>query len=314
MRVLITGGAGFIGSSLCRWLVGRDWVGGIAVLDDLSTGLQSNLDGVEGVAFTEGSILDGDLVVSLMAKADAVVHLAARPSVPRSIQDPIASHCINVDGTLNVLEAARQGETPTHVIFASSSSVYGRNAVLPKREDSVALPLSPYAASKLAGEQYLLAYQESFGVPALAFRFFNVFGPRQLPGHAYAAVIPAFVHAALNDQPLVVHGDGHQTRDFTFVDTVCEIIGSALDRRVTSELPVNLAYGSRTSLLELIGELERQIGVSLDRQHVDHRRGDVRDSQSDPTRLTALFPDVVPTDLAYGLKSTIDWMRATVGS
>lgn len=312
MHVVVTGGAGFIGSNLCETLIERGRADRIVVVDDLSTGRQGNLDGLD-VEFVEGSILDAGLLTPLVSAADAVVHLAARPSVPRSIEDPIASHRANVDGTLNVLEAARAGDTPTHVVFASSSSVYGRNTVLPKREDAVALPLSPYAASKLSGEQYLLAYQESFGVPALALRFFNVFGPRQMPGHAYAAVIPAFLDAALHGRPVIIHGDGQQTRDFTYVRTVCAVIGDAIDRTVTSELPVNMAYGSRVSLLELVDEIERQLGVSIARQHVEPRRGDVRDSQSDPTRLMELFGSVQATDLPTGLAATIEWMRSIDG-
>src|SRR6187401_1732741 len=170
----------------------------------------------------EGTILDPSTLDTAMRNATAIVHLAARPSVPRSIQDPVASHLANATGTVEVLEAARRAGN-LHVIVASSSSVYGANPTLPKREDLATLPMSPYAASKLATEAYTLAYGASFSMPVLAFRFFNVFGPLQPGDHDYAAVIPRFVTAALTGQPLQVHGDGEQSRDFTFVGDVCTI-------------------------------------------------------------------------------------------
>jgi UDP-glucose 4-epimerase len=197
---------------------------------------------------------------------------------------------------------------------ASSSSVYGSNPTIPKHEDLATRPMSPYAASKLATEAYALAYQESFGVPVLAFRFFNVFGPLQPAGHAYAAVVPAFVAAALAGAPLVVHGDGHQSRDFTFVDTVTQVIADAVDRTVTSPDPVNLAFGTRTDLLGLVSELERVVGTQLTIEHVQPRTGDVRHSQADSTRLRELFPDVVPVDLAEALRATVAWFRSEVAS
>jgi UDP-glucose 4-epimerase len=208
-----------------------------------------------------------------------------------------------------VLEAARRAGN-LHVIVASSSSVYGANPTLPKHEDLATLPLSPYGASKLATESYALAYQHSFGLPALAFRFFNVFGPLQPAGHAYAAVVPAFVSAALEGRPLTVHGDGKQSRDFTYVDTVTEVIADALTRRVTSPSPVNLAFGTRTDLLTLIGELEAILGTRVAVEHTEARAGDVKHSQADSTRLQELFPDVVPTALPDALRATVDWFRA----
>ena len=186
----------------------------------------------------------------------AIVHLAARPSVPRSLADPVASHLANATGTVEVLEAARR--TGAHVVVASSSSVYGATATLPKREDLPTRPMSPYAASKLATEAYTNAYAHSFGLPTLALRFFNVFGPRQPAGHAYAAVVPTFVDAALAGRPLPIDGDGRQTRDFTYVDTVAAVIADAVVRRVTDPDPVNLAFGTRTDLLTLVELLERR--------------------------------------------------------
>ena len=179
-----------------------------------------------------------------MAGTQAVVHLAARPSVPRSLADPMATHQVNATGTMMVLEAARRHGTP-HVIVASSSSVYGANPALPKREDMVTMPVSPYAASKLATEAYALSYARSFELPVLVFRFFNVFGPLQSASHAYAAVVPAFVSCALAGKGTPVHGDGTQTRDFTYVGTVASVLTDAIRRRVVDPEPVNLAYGRR---------------------------------------------------------------------
>jgi UDP-glucose 4-epimerase len=306
VNVVVTGGAGFIGANLSRRLVERG--DAVVVVDDLSTGDRDNLRDLD-VTFVEGTILDAATLDTAMRDASAVVHLAARPSVPRSISDPVASHLANASGTVEVLEAARRAGN-LHVIVASSSSVYGANPTLPKREDLATLPLSPYAASKLATESYALAYQQSFGLPALAFRFFNVFGPLQAAGHAYAAVVPAFVSAALEQRPLTVHGDGKQSRDFTYVDTVTEVIADALARRVTSAAPVNLAFGTRTDLLSLIAELEAVLGTRVDVEHTETRAGDVKHSQADSTRLQELFPDVVPTALPDALRATVDWFRA----
>jgi UDP-glucose 4-epimerase len=306
VSIVVTGGAGFIGANLSRRLCERGDT--VVVVDDLSTGSIENLRGVD-VTFVEGTILDSATLDAAMRDVRAVVHLAARPSVPRSIADPMASHLVNATGTVEVLEAARRAGNP-HVIVASSSSVYGANPTLPKHEELATLPLSPYAASKLATESYALAYQHSFGIPALAFRFFNVFGPLQAAGHAYAAVVPAFVSAALEGRPLTVHGDGKQSRDFTFVDTVTEVIGDAIARGVTSTGPVNLAFGTRTDLLSLVAELESVLGTRLTVEHTEARPGDVKHSQADSTRLHELFPDVVPTALPDALRATVEWFRA----
>ena len=310
MKIVVTGGAGFIGANLCRLLDAQAFVEHVVALDDLSTGLRQNLIGAPGVELREGSILNADDLDGVMKGTQAVIHLAARPSVPRSLADPMATHQVNATGTMMVLEAARRHGLP-HVIVASSSSVYGANPALPKREDLATRPLSPYAASKLASEAYALSYGSSFGLPVLAFRFFNVFGPLQPAGHAYAAVVPAFVSCALTGQALPVHGDGTQTRDFTFVGTVVAVLVDALRRRVTDPAPVNLAYGSRVSLLELIEVLEDVVGHPLERDHLATRAGDVPHSQADQTRLTRLFPEVRPTPLAEGLRATVAWFRET---
>jgi UDP-glucose 4-epimerase len=309
MRAVVTGGAGFIGANLVHAMRRAPEIDAIVVVDDLSTGNLANLAGADGVEFLQGSILDAALLDAAFAGADAVVHLAAIPSVPRSIADPVASHEANATGTLRVLEAARRAGGP-QVIVASSSSVYGANPALPKREDQQPMPMSPYAVSKLATETYALAYGHCYGLDVLPFRFFNVFGPLQPAGHAYAAVVPALVDAALAGRPLPIHGDGLQSRDFTFVDTVAATLLDAVRRRVSSPTPVNLALGTRTTLLELVAELERAFGRPLAVAHGPDRPGDVRDSQADSTRLRELFPDVVAVPLADGLRATISWMSA----
>jgi UDP-glucose 4-epimerase len=307
MRVCVTGAAGFIGSHLVDRLVADHEVVGI---DDLTTGHVGNLEHLDGsVRLVEGSILDPDALDAAMTGVDAIVHLAARPSVPRSIADPVASHDANTTGTLRVLEAAR-ARGDVHVVVASSSSVYGANPELPKHERLATRPMSPYAASKLATEQYALAWQASYGLPTLAFRFFNVFGPRQMPGHAYAAVVPAFIDAALRGDAVVVHGDGSQSRDFTYVGTVVDVIADAIDRSVSDPEPINLAYGTRTTLLELLDRLELLVGNPIERLHTESRPGDVAHSQADNTRLRSLFGSVEPVVLDDGLAGTIDWMRS----
>jgi UDP-glucose 4-epimerase len=307
VKVVVTGGAGFIGSNLGRELLARPDIDEVVALDDLSTGIRANLDGT-GVRLLEGSILDPAALDAACDGADAVVHLAALPSVPRSVLDPVASHHANATGTLEVLQAARRAGD-LHVVVASSSSVYGANRELPKREDMRTAPISPYAVSKQATEAYAMSFGHTYGLPVLAFRFFNVYGPLQAAGHAYAAVIPNFVDAALRGVALTIHGDGEQTRDFTNVGTVTRVIADAVMRRVTDLEPVNLAFGTRTSLNALIGDLAEVLGFAPDVEHVGPRAGDVRDSQADDTRLRHHFADIEPVPLREGLQRTVAWFR-----
>lgn len=310
MQILITGGAGFIGSNLARTAMSDPAITGVRVLDDLSTGTLSNLATID-VDFIEGSVLDTASMSRAAAGMDAIVHLAALPSVPRSIADPVASHHANASGTVAMLEAARTHDV-RHVIVASSSSVYGANPTLPKTESEWTRPMSPYAASKLAAESYALAYQASYGIPALAFRFFNVYGPRQRHDHAYAAVIPKFIHAARRGEPVVYYGDGYQSRDFTYVGTVCAVILDALRRRISNPGPVNLAFGTRTDLREIVAELERSLGHPIPARFEAERTGDVRHSMADNSLLLGLFPEIEATPLATGLQATVDWFNADV--
>lgn len=308
-KVVVTGGAGFIGANLCAHLAAGGSALEVVAFDDLSTGFAENLDGIDGVTLVEGDVLDRAHLTDVLAGAEAVVHLAARPSVPKSIEDPLASHEANATGTIRVLEAMRSADVE-RVVVASSSSVYGANPVLPKVETLTPMPMSPYAASKLAAESYALSYQQVFGLNVVAFRFFNVFGPLQRAGHAYAAVVPAFVEAALAGRPLPVHGDGGQTRDFTYVGSVAEVIAQVLTEGLTSPTPVNLAFGTRYSLLELIELLEQVLGRPLERTHAEARAGDVRDSQADQTAVRALVPNLEPVDLETGLRHTIAWFES----
>ena len=308
MRVLVTGGAGFIGANLCRDLTARPEVSDVIALDDLSTGSAENLRGIDA-KLVEGSILNRDLLAEIVDTADAVVHLAALPSVPRSLADPLRTHEVNTTGTVYVLEACRRKSL--HVVAASSSSVYGGVSVSPKHEDLPTRPLSPYAMTKLAAEAGLLAWGAAFGLPTLAFRFFNVYGPLQSAGHPYAAVIPTFINSALRGERLQVHGDGGQARDFTFVNTVTSVLADAVLRRVTSPVPVNLAFGTRISVAELAERVAAAIGVQAEIFHGPARPGDVRDSRADNARLQALFPDVQPVSLDEGLSKTVAWFRQT---
>jgi UDP-glucose 4-epimerase len=306
VRLLITGGAGFIGSNLARAALASGCR--VTVLDDLSTGDRATIADLD-VRFVEGSLLDETALDEALDGVDSIAHLAARPSVPRSIRAPLASHAANATGTLLLLERAR-ARAIGHVVVASSSSVYGMNPALPKGEREWVRPMSPYAVSKLASEQYALAYQQSFGLQTLAFRFFNVYGPGQPAGHAYAAVVPALLDAALQGRPVPLQGDGTQSRDFTYVDTVCRVLLDAAARRLCHPEPVNLAFGTNTTLLELLDVISRQLDVDLEIKHLPERPGDVKHSQARNDELRALFPDIDPTPLEQGLQETIAWFRS----
>lgn len=305
MRMLITGGAGFIGSNLAR--LALDAGHEVVVVDDLSTGYRDNVEGLE-VDFREHSILDQDRLADAMEGVDSVIHLAALGSVPRSIKNPAATHEANATGSLRVLEAARDAGIK-HVVCASSSSVYGMNPALPKHEREWVRAMSPYAVSKMATEQYTLAFQQSYGMETLAFRFFNVYGPRQRAGHVYAAVIPIFLDALLKGEKLPINGDGSNSRDFTYVGTVCRVLLEASERKVTHPEPVNLAFGTNTTLLELVSEIESVSGQTAEIEHREPRPGDVKHSQAKNDSLRSLFPEVEPVTLNEGIAATLHWMQ-----
>ena len=302
-KIAVTGGAGFIGSNLVERLISKGHE--VTVVDDLSTGLKSNLN-LNKITFHELSLTNRDGLAKALNGVDAIVHLGARGSVPRSLKNPIATHDVNATGTLNVLEAARTNGA--QVIFSSSSSVYGRNGQLPKDESMWLSPLTPYAASKLAAEGYVQAYGAAYEVPVTLLRFFNVFGPKQRPDHEYAAVLPKWIWKAMNNEAIDVYGDGSQTRDFTYVRTVLDVVDDALNRGVRTEGAVNLAYGNRISLLTTIDLLKSHF-PDLKVNFIDIRPGDVKDSQNDPVLLKKLFPDVTPTEFPVALSETVNWLK-----
>ena len=302
-KVGITGAAGFIGSNLTARLISLGHE--VVVVDDLSTGLLSNIDQAKS-EFHQVSITDPKALSSALKNCETIFHLAARGSVPRSIKNPAATHSVNATGTLNVLEVAR--ENGAHVIFSSSSSVYGRNTQLPKDESMWLGPMTPYAASKLAAEGYMQAYASAYQVPITLFRFFNVFGPRQRPDHEYAAVLPKWIWLAMQGKGIEVYGDGSASRDFTYVDTVIDIALTAMNEKVLTEGAMNLAYGNRIFLNDTI-EMLRKHFPDLQVNYVAERLGDVKESQNAPELLKKLFPKVQPKDFETALTETIDWLK-----
>jgi UDP-glucose 4-epimerase len=306
VNVLVTGGAGFIGSNLVRSLL--DSGHAVRVLDDQSTGRAVNLEEVEGqIEFVTGDLRDLETVRRAGDGVDTTFHLGAIPSVARSVAEPLASHAVNVDGTINVLTAARELGV-RRVVFASSSAVYGNTPTLPKHEGMPVGPLSPYAASKLAGEGYCRAYANVFGVETVALRFFNVFGPRQNPASEYASVIPRFVNRMLSGERPGIFGDGLQTRDFTYVENVvraCELAAAAGPDAVGQV--VNVGCGARTSLLDLVATLNEVLGTSIEPEFHEPRPGDVRDSEASIERATALIGYRPTVSMHEGLERTVAW-------
>lgn len=301
----MTGGAGFIGSNLCERIASRGLNWQIEVVDNLDTGFRENLAGIP-VRFHEADITAAELE-PLVAGSDAVIHLAAAGSVARSIRDPERTFRNNVEGTFRLLEAVRRTDTKRFV-FASSSSVYGGNLVNPKEETLHVDPLSPYAASKVAGEGLVRSYRESYGLQAHCLRFFNVYGPRQNPEGDYAAVIPRFINAALSNQNLQIYGDGKQSRDFTFVDNVTDAIIAAVDSKSEPELPMNISFGTSVAINEL-AQLVLEITESKSAvTYLPKRVGEVRNSTGNPKRFLREFEQSTSwVPLSEGLRRTASW-------
>jgi nucleoside-diphosphate-sugar epimerase len=305
-KYVVTGGAGFIGSHMVEELLRRGE--SVRVADDFSTGRRENLRA--GADLVEGSIADPDVARRAVDGCDYVIHLAAIPSVPRSVKDPLTSHRANVEGTLHMLLAARDAGVK-RLVFAGSSSVYGNTLELPKREDMRPNPLSPYALQKLIGEQYCQMFTRLYGLETVTTRFFNVFGPRQQPGSPYSGVISLFIEALCRGERPRVHGDGRQTRDFTYVaDVVDGVLRCCTAEGIAGQV-LNVAAGGRVSLLDLIASLQRITRQSAEPVFGPVREGDVADSQADITRARQSLGFAPRVSFEEGLRHTVAWYEST---
>jgi nucleoside-diphosphate-sugar epimerase len=309
---LVTGGAGFIGSNIVERLVQQGER--VRVLDNFSTGKRQNLASwLSQIELIEGDIRDLDAVRRAMQGVGYVLHQAALPSVPRSIADPVSTHQVNATGTLNVLLAARDAGVK-RLVYASSSSVYGNSPELPKREDMPTNPLSPYAASKLAGENYCRAFWQVFGLETVCLRYFNVFGPRQDPTSQYAAVIPKFITAMLDGRHPVIYGDGTQSRDFTYVENVVQTNLLACHTEGVAGEVFNVACGERFTLLDLVGELEAVIGEKAEPKFTAPRPGDVKHSLAAIGKAGQRLGYDPAVCFEEGIRHTVAFFDAAVGA
>lgn len=309
---LVTGGAGFIGSNVVSELVRRGHK--VKVIDNFVAGKRENLkEAIDNIELIEGDIRDLPLLKKITNGCDYILHQAALRSVPKSMKDPASYDEVNVKGTLNVLLAAHEAKAK-RVIFASSSSVYGESAQLPQKEEQLPLPISPYAATKLAGEHYCRVFSKSYGLETVSLRYFNVFGPKQSLESEYAIVIPKFITAMLKDEQPPVHGDGLQSRDFTYIDNVVEanLIAATVKRPVAGEV-FNIALGKSHNLLELIEILNGLLKKGLKPQFTPPRPGDVKHTLADVTKMKKLLGFEPKVDFVEGLKRTIEYFRAKEG-
>ena len=307
MKYIVTGGAGFIGSHIVENLTDNNHE--VVIFDNLFSGTPANIEPFlkkDNVTFVQGSIIDLPLLVKTFEGADGIFHEGAIASVPRSIANPVATNEANVTGTLNVLVAARDCGV-RKVLFASSSSVYGNTLTLPKCEDMMPHPLSPYAVSKLTGEYYMSVFSEVYGIQTLSLRYFNVFGPRQDPKSQYAAVIPNFITSILNHKSPTVYGDGGQTRDFTYVKDVVQANIRAMERDAQGVF--NVAYCKRIDLNELASRIMEITGITVPLLYEPVRTGDVKDSLADIKRAQDAFGYVPEYTVKMGLEETIEWYR-----
>jgi UDP-glucose 4-epimerase len=308
---LITGGAGFIGSNVVHHLLAQGQR--VRVLDNFSTGLRTNLAEIAGrIDVREGDLRHRDDVASAVQGVQYILHFGALPSVIRSVEDPWSANEANIDGTLNLLLAARDAGVE-RLVFSSSSSVYGDTPVLPKQEDMIPNPLSPYAVNKLTGEHYCRIFHSLYGLKTYSLRYFNVFGPRQNPKSHYAAVIPLFIQAYMQDRAPVIHGDGEQTRDFTFVeDIIAANLACCTAPDAAAGGVYNVAWGNRVSINALADTIAEILGKDIAPIHEAARAGDVRDSQADSSRAKDLLGWTPRVSFAEGLSRTIDWYRTKV--
>ena len=307
--IAVTGGSGFIGSQVVRTLL-EQGASRIVVVDNLLTGRAENLEDVKGpVDFIRADIRDYAAMESAFEGCDAVVHLAAIPSVPRSIEDPEACHDVNINGTFNVYRACvKRGVR--RVVFAASSAAYGDTEVLPKTEAMAPRPKSPYAAHKVLGEMYTSVFSECFRFDGVALRFFNVYGPRQDPTSAYSGVLSIFMKCILEERPPTIHGDGEQSRDFTYVEDVAGLVVKAIDASGVSGKVINAGNGNRYTLNEVWQTLKRITGSKVEAVYGPSRAGDVRDSQADTTLAVSLLAHAPRFSLEDGLRLTFDWYKA----
>ncbi|MDQ6699983.1 MAG: SDR family oxidoreductase [Acidobacteriota bacterium] len=307
-KYVVTGGAGFIGSAIVRRLL-RENTGSVVVLDNLLTGRESNLDEVRhSIEFCNADIRDYEAIAGVIRGADVVFHEAAIPSVPRSIEEPVPSHDVNINGTFNVLRAAAEGGV-RRVVYAASSSAYGDTEVLPKVESMKPLPKSPYALQKLAGEYYASIFASCFTLETVSLRYFNVYGPRQDPSSAYSGVLSLFIKAIIERRSPTIFGDGEQSRDFTFVDDVAELNLRAARADGVSGKMYNAGNGGRITLNQVWTLLQKLEGVSIPANYGPPRAGDVRDSQADTQSATAELGHDPQFSFEDGLKRTLEWYR-----
>jgi len=308
---LVTGGAGFIGSHQAEELVRRGHT--VRVADNLATGHRHNLAHLPKVEFLEGDVADMAFAARAVAGMDYVLHQAAIPSVPKSVKDPATSNRANIDGTLNILLAARDAGVK-RLVFAGSSSEYGDSETLPKREDMPSNPLSPYALQKVAGTEYCRMFTRLYGFETVVIRYFNVFGPRQDPGSPYSGVISLFATALIERRQPVIYGDGEQTRDFTYVANVVDGVLRACEAPKAPGEAINVACGTRISLNELLRTMNKIVGTDIEAIYKDARAGDVRDSQADITKARTLLGYTPLVGLEEGLRHTLEWCRTQSGA
>jgi UDP-N-acetylglucosamine/UDP-N-acetyl-alpha-D-glucosaminouronate 4-epimerase len=307
-KVLVTGGGGFIGSNLVRALLARG--GGVRVLDNFATGNRANLADVwDEIELVEGDLRSYERVHAATRGVELVFHQGALPSVPRSVQDPLTTSAVNVEGTLNVLLAARD-EGVRRVVAASSSSVYGNSGALPRVESSPPDPESPYGVAKLAAERYCVAFSRVYEMETVVLRYFNVFGPRQDPTSQYAAVVPKFINAVAAGEALRIDGDGHQSRDFTFVENVVEGNLLAADAPGASGAVLNIATGEQTTVLELAETIGELVGHDVEKEFLPPRAGDVRHSWADVGEARRVIGFEPRVSLRDGLQRAVDWFLA----
>jgi UDP-glucose 4-epimerase len=304
VRVLVTGGGGFIGSNLVRGLLERGH--DVRVLDNFSTGNRANLDEVEAdIELVEGELRSYERVHAATRGVEFVFHQGALPSVPRSVQDPLTTNAVNVEGTVNLLLAARD-EQVRRVVFASSSSVYGNSGTLPRREDAAPDPISPYAVAKLAAERYCVSASRVYPIEAVALRYFNVFGPRQDPHSQYAAVVPRFIAAIAAGEPVPIYGDGQQSRDFTYVANIVEANLLAAETDGVSGAILNVATGESATVDSLADTIGAILGKPVEKEYLPARAGDVRDSWADVSEARRLLGFEPRVGLEEGLRLTVD--------